>query len=203
VGAHVYPIHRLDFQASGCLIFAKEREWAGPMQASLREGTKTYLAFVRGYYRSDEPVRIDKPMKDDNGYLKSAVSTVEVIGRSEEPRCSLLRVRPETGRYHQVRRHVRDLYHPCIGDSNHGDTKVNRWWRENTAAKRLGLHCLRIDMMLPNDERLLVTCPLFDDQYEVFSSLPWWADAVREEPDLLRPSLPLLEEPDEDEISPE
>ena len=201
VGAHVYPIHRLDFQASGCLLFAKNRDWAGPLQNALRDGTKTYLAFVRGYYKNDEPVRIDKPMKDDNGYLKSAVSTVEVIGRSHEPRCSLLRVRPETGRFHQVRRHVRDLYHPCIGDSNHGDTKVNRWWRENTSANRLGLHCFRIDLQLPSKRSLSVTCPLFEDQYELFSHLPWWEAAAKQEPDLLRAPLPLLTVPEKKEES--
>ena len=203
VGAHVYPIHRLDFQASGCLIFAKVREWAGPLQASLREGTKTYLAFVRGHYKSEERVRIDKPMKDDNGYLKDAASVVEFIGRSKDPRCSLLRVQPETGRFHQVRRHVRDLYHPCIGDSDHGDSKVNRWWRENTSAKRLGLHCFRIELTLPNDQPFSVTCPLFEDQYQLFSTLPWWEDATAEEPDLLRSPLALLpEEPEDEEVSP-
>ena len=203
VGAHVYPIHRLDFQASGCLLFAKNREWAGPLQAALRDGTKTYLAFVRGYYATDEPVRIDKPMKDDNGYLKNAVSTVEVIGRSHDPRCSLLRVRPETGRFHQVRRHVRDLYHPCIGDSNHGDTKVNRWWRENTTANRLGLHCFRIELELPNEQAISVTCPLFADQHELFSRLPWWTTATHHEPDLLNAPLSLLTNPEEEGTDPE
>ena len=194
VGAHVYPIHRLDFQASGCLIFAKERSWAGPLQTSLREGTKTYMAFVRGYFKPTEPVRIDKPMKDDNGYWKDAVSVVEGIGRSREPRCSLLRVRPETGRFHQVRRHVRDLYHPCIGDSDHGDSKVNRWWRENTLATRLGLHCFRIEMVLPDESPFSVTSPLFEDQHALFSSLPWWEDALAIEPDLQRQPIPLLKE---------
>lgn len=204
VRGRVYPIHRLDFQASGCLIFAKKRTWAGPMQESLRAGEKTYLAFVRGYYKHDEPIRIDKPMKDDNGYLKDAASVVEYIGRSQEPRCSLLRVRPETGRFHQVRRHVRDLHHPCIGDSDHGDTKVNRWWRENTSAKRLGLHCFRIELTLPNDEKLSVTCPLFEDQHSLFQTLPWWHDAVEHEPELLLDPLPMpkVEDPEENELTP-
>ena len=204
VGGHVYPIHRLDFQASGCLIFAKEREWAGPLQASLREGTKTYLAFVRGYFQSNEPVHIDKPMKDDNGYWKDAVSVVERIGRSRDPRCSLLRVRPKTGRFHQVRRHVRDLYHPCIGDSDHGDSKINRWWRENTLANRLGLHCFRIEMVLPNKQNFSVTSPLFEDHFALFSSLPWWEEALAIEPDMKLPPIPLLKPGSEDlsEVSP-
>ena len=88
-----------------------------------------------------------------------------------------------------------------FGDSNHGDTKVNRWWRENTSANRLGLHCFRIDLQLPSERSLSVTCPLFEDQYELFSHLPWWEAATKQEPDLLRAPLPLLRNPEKEEES--
>ena len=192
VGARVYPIHRLDFQASGCLIFAKKRDWAAPLHDALSRGRKTYLAFVRGFYPHDEPVVVDTPMKDDKGILKNAESRVEWIGRSHDPRCSLLRVQPITGRFHQVRRHVRDLHHPCIGDSEHGDSKVNRWWRENTAADRLGLHCLRITLPLDTTDTIEINCPLYEDHYQVFRQMPWWSDAVSEEPLIAAQPLPML-----------
>ena len=191
VGGRVYPIHRLDFQTSGCLLFAKTRSWAAPLQQALSEGQKTYVAFVRGHYSTDTPVTITRPMKDDNGILKEAESTVELLGRANEPRCSLLKVEPKTGRFHQVRRHVRDLHHPCIGDSDHGDTRVNRWWRENSRANRLGLHCFRMMLRPPEGPAIQVECPLFEDQFEVFQSMPWWADALEKEPGLANPPLPL------------
>ncbi|MGB0641247.1 MAG: pseudouridine synthase [Myxococcota bacterium] len=189
VGDYVYPIHRLDHQASGCLLFAKQRDWAGPLQTSLTSGRKTYAAFVRGYFKHEKPVLVDTPMKDDNGFLKEASSVVELLGRSHDPRCSLVRVRPQTGRWHQVRRHVRDLHHPCIGDANHGDSRINRWWRENSSANRLGLHCLSLELELPNGDSLSVKCPLFDDQHTVFSSLPWWQEACSREPILTLPPI--------------
>ena len=194
VGKRVYPIHRLDNQASGCLLFATERTLAGPLHASLtaEDTVKTYVAFVRGYFKSDEPVVIDKPMKDDNERLKDALSVVEFLGRSHEPRCSLLRVRPRTGRYHQVRRHVRDLTHPIIGDADHGDSRINRWWRENSMANRLGLHCIGLDMTLPCGERIEISSPLYADQYQVFSSMPWWPEALVREPRLGLTPLPMI-----------
>jgi tRNA pseudouridine65 synthase len=189
-GAHVYPIHRLDRSASGCLLFATDRALAGPLSAALTAGRKTYLAFVRGAFQQDGPVVVDTPMKDDNDILKDARSTVWCLGRSHDPRCSLLKVEPETGRFHQVRRHVRDLHHPVIGDTDHGDTKVNRWWRENMGATRLGLHALAISLPAGADSPAIdVVCPLFADHARVWSALPWWADAVAKEPALALPPL--------------
>ena len=194
-GQRVYPIHRLDFQTSGCLLFAKTRSWAAPLQSALRNGTKTYIAFVRGHFNREGLVTVDTPMKDDQGILKDAESVVECLGRSHEPRCSLLRVQPKTGRFHQVRRHVRDLHHPCIGDSEHGDTRVNRWWREHTRANRLGLHCLNMVLPIDDTTTIDVQCPLFEDQFELFTGLPWWSDAVAIEPGIGLPplTLPVLE----------
>ncbi len=191
VGARVYPIHRLDNQASGCLLFAKVREQAGPLHKALtsEDTVKTYVAFVRGWFQPEEPVVVDRPMKDDNDRLKEALSVVELLGRSHEPRCSLLRVLPRTGRYHQVRRHVRDLTHPIIGDSDHGDSRVNRWWRENSGANRLGLHCIGLALTLPSGERLDVSSPLFVDQHAVFEQMPWWNEAIEREPRLTLPPL--------------
>lgn len=190
LGRYVYPIHRLDRAASGCLLFATERERAGELSAAMTSASKTYLAFVRGRFGPDTPVRIETPMRDDNGIEKSARSVVRCLGRSAEPRCSLLAVEPETGRFHQVRRHVRDLHHPIIGDTEHGDSKVNRWWREERGATRLGLHALRLRLNLPEGE-IAVTCPLFEDHARVWSALPWWEEAVAAEPGLAIPTLPL------------
>lgn len=193
VGKHVYPIHRLDRQASGCLLFATEKALAGPLSAAMSapEARKIYLAFVRGRFAADGPVQVDTPMKDDNGLPKEASSTVWCLGRSHEPRCSLLRVEPRTGRYHQVRRHVRDLHHPILGDADHGDSKVNRAWRESHGNYRLGLHCSELHLPLPDGGAIDAECPLFADHARIWPTLPWWDEAVAAYPLLARDPLPL------------
>lgn len=186
---HVYPIHRIDRHASGCLLFATTRSWAGPLSTSLSEGRKSYLAFVRGAFVGDGPVSVDTPMKDDTGTVREAHSVVWCIGRSDEPRCSLLRVEPRTGRFHQVRRHVRDLHHPVICDTEHGDTRVNRWWREHAGMQRLGLHAHSLSLALPDGARIDVECPLFEDHAAVWRALPWWPDALAALPSLGLPTI--------------
>jgi tRNA pseudouridine65 synthase len=193
VGHRVWPVHRLDRQASGCLLFATERELAGPLHKALTggEALKLYLAGVRGWFPHEQPTRVETPMKDDSGNLKEAASTVTLLGRCHEPRSSLLRVEPHTGRFHQVRRHVRDLHHPILGDADHGDSRVNRWWREERGLDRLALHALRLELPLPDGSRLAACCPLFEDQRRVYEALPWWEEATAREPALLLPALPL------------
>jgi tRNA pseudouridine65 synthase len=196
LGRHVYPVARLDRSASGCLVMGLSSDAARALQEAMADPSaeKTYLAHVRGLWRHEGVVEVDQPVLDE-GVRKEAFSLVESIGTCAEPRCSLLRVRPRTGRNHQVRRHVRDLNHPILGDPEHGDGKLNRWWRENRGLERLGLHCLRLDLPLPGGGRLVTECPLFEDHRRLWSALPWWEDAVRAEPMLGVDPLPLLDLP--------
>ena len=60
--------------------------------------------------------------------------------------CSLALCKPKTGRTHQIRRHAYAMGHPVLGDTLHGDSKKNRWWRENMGLNRLFLHCLSLDL---------------------------------------------------------
>lgn len=186
LGREVHLVHRLDRGASGCLLAAFDGPTTALLQAAMArsEATKTYLAFVRGFFRWDDPVLVDTPMAEE-GDPKPARSVVEVIGRSMEPRCSLLRVRPETGRYHQVRRHVRDLDHPILGDHDHGDSRVNRVWRAEHGLERLGLHALSMEVPTPEGvEPIRVTCPPPDDLATLWARLPWWEEACEREPAL-------------------
>ncbi len=187
----VYPVHRLDHAASGCLLFSLEQDYTRVLQAALTAETsqKRYLAFVRGEHRLPSPLEIDRPMMDENGVLKEAFSTVYRLGASADPRCSLLLVQPRTGRFHQVRRHVRDLGHPIIGDTKHGDSKVNRWWRENYGMQRLGLHCLSLNTTTEDGEAITASCPLFDDMQPILGQMPWWEEACERLPELRTPCI--------------
>lgn len=194
LGRRVYPIHRLDRAASGCLLFATEQAMAAPLVAALSGARKQYIALVRGHCAGPGPVEVNKPMKDDNGILKDAHTTVRCVATSKDPRCSLLLAEPSTGRFHQVRRHVRDLGHPVINDRSHGDTRFNRHFRDLTGYNRLGLHALGIDLELPDGKPLRVRCPLFVDQARVMRTLPWWEDALSAVPELGLEPLPLLDQ---------
>lgn len=182
----VHLVHRLDRAASGCLLVAFDPPTTARLQAAMQsdEAHKTYLAFVRGYFRWDDPVDVQKPMADDHGIVREARSVIECVGRSREPRCSLLRVRPFTGRYHQVRRHVRDLDHPILGDKIHGDSRENVRWKRDLALPRLGLHALSLDLPQDDGSRLQVTCPPPDDLAALWATMPWWAEAQEREPAL-------------------
>ena len=182
----MWPVHRLDRPTSGVLLFATERSVAGPLHLALTadDSIKTYVAFVRGCFPHEGPVVVDTPIPDDAGGHRDARSVVTCIGR-----CSLLRVEPRTGRTHQVRRHVRDLHHPIIHDGDHGDSRVNRWWRENHGVRRIGLHALTLEFRPPGGESARIVCPLFVDQAALWSTLPWWSAALAAQPELGLPPL--------------
>ena len=180
LGQPVQLVHRLDRQTSGCLLVATEPALVTPLAKALAAGQKTYLAFVRGYFPTLEEQKVKTPIKHKGKHLEAS-STVRCIARGREPRSSALIVHPHTGRNHQVRRHVRDLHHPILHDGDHGDTRANRWWRENMGLTRLGLHALRIELTMDGTTHR-IECPIFADHHRVFSQLEWWSDAVAAEP---------------------
>ena len=89
-------------------------------------------------------------------------------------------------RWHQIRKHLNGLSHPVIGDSRHGDTKINRYWRER-GLERLGLHCASMELPMPDGTVLRVECPPPRELTDVWRELPWWEDACA--------ALPLLSQP--------
>ena len=165
LGRDMYIVHRLDRGASGCLLISKDPKRVQHYKDSLKRGTKSYLALCRGVYKGFSPILCTKPMKV-KGVSKEASSQIQCLATMEDPRCSLFFVQPQTGRYHQVRRHLRDQNHPILGDSEHGDSKINRWWRENMGLQRLALHAYSIAW-----DQFFVCCPLFKDHRDMFSRL--------------------------------
>lgn len=190
IGTEVYPIHRLDAPTSGCLLFATVRALAGPLSAALSAGQKRYIALVRGCGPPGARFTMSEPLQDDNGILKDAETTLRCLGADSSRRASLVLAQPATGRFHQVRRHLRRLSHPVIGDRAHGDSHINRAWRSQ-GIDRLALHCAQLSLVLPSGEHLSVSCPLFSDQHRVYRTLPMWPDAVAALPGLSASPLPL------------
>ena len=157
IGARVYPLHRLDKPTSGVLMFALSAATARRMGPLFEQQMvcKTYLAVVRGYTAVQE--RIDYPLREEldrigdgqartdkaaqsamTDYRRLATLELPVSdGRHPSSRYSLLAVYPRTGRKHQIRRHLKHIFHPVIGDTTHGDGRHNRIFREHLDCSRL------------------------------------------------------------------
>ena len=160
-GKPIHLIHRLDRATSGCLLLAFDRESAGLLgrQFMSRDVQKHYLAICRGWPSEDE-IHIDHALDGGPGKpeKKPASTQVRVLARGEldEPaagfptsRYALLRCTPETGRFRQIRRHLKHIDHHLIGDTSHGDG------RRNLAFRMRGVH-----RMLLHAHRLVFTHPL-------------------------------------------
>jgi len=138
---HVHPLHRLDRGTSGALLFARDPVSAAALAKDFEEGRieKQYLALVRG--KSPAEGTIDYAIqKKEDGPRVPALTRFRTLAHSSVDRCSLVLAMPETGRLHQVRRHLRHINHPLVGDVAHGDGRVNRHFRAQYNLHRLGLH---------------------------------------------------------------
>jgi len=171
LGHHVFPLHRLDRQTSGVLVFARDAEAAARLCALFAEGavSKRYLAVVRGW--CEEAVTVDRPLRDEDSEVeRDAVTRVRLLARVELPvavgpyesaRFSLVEACPETGRRHQIRRHLRSISHPIVGDTRHGEGRQNRLFREHFGVERMLLHALALEFTDPGTGlRVNVEAPL-------------------------------------------
>jgi tRNA pseudouridine65 synthase len=162
IGAHVYPVHRLDRGTSGVLVFALSPDIAAALSQSFATGAvlKTYLALVRS--TPPEHGLIDHPLPAGEGRdeprvpARTAFVRREVLGRY-----SLVEAHPETGRLHQIRRHLKHIGCPIIGDVRYGKGEHNRFFREHFDLHRMFLHALRIRFPHPaTGETLDIEAPL-------------------------------------------
>ncbi|MFC3031666.1 tRNA pseudouridine(65) synthase TruC [Pseudoalteromonas fenneropenaei] len=197
LGQHVFPVHRLDRPTSGVLLFALSSEDARAMNQLFIEGTieKRYLALARGF--APEQITVDRPLKeeldkiadkfaDQDKPAQEAIThfrclrtaTLPIpIGKYPTVRYSLVECLPETGRKHQIRRHLKHLSHPIIGDVNHGDNQHNHFFYEHFALQRLMLFATRLSFVHPySNEKIDIRAPLGDEMMRVCQQLGWPSD---------------------------
>jgi len=166
-GEHVYALHRLDRPTSGVLVFARDAHTASILGKTMMAGevNKTYLAMVRGWTPEqgiiDHPLRDepeDKRRKDEPQPVRDALTRYRRLATTEIPvaieghatsRYSLVALYPETGRKHQLRRHMKHISHPIIGDANHGRGRHNRYFAERFGQGRLMLAATGISFPHP------------------------------------------------------
>lgn len=150
--ARLWPVHRLDRETSGVLLFAKSREACDIVQAAWTEARKVYLAIVEGRPEPESGV-IAEPLWEGQGLevrvgqhrdakpARTRYAALETRGDR-----TLLEVGLDTGRRHQIRAHLAWLGHPVVGDPRYGAA----------AGSRMGLHALRLVVAHPSDGRELV-----------------------------------------------
>jgi tRNA pseudouridine65 synthase len=194
IGQRVYPVHRLDKGTSGVLLFALDKDSAREMswQFERQEVSKRYLAVVRGH--PVESGHIDHALSrrvDDLAWLGEKVqpgpqeaqtdfrrlATVELpiaVDRYPSSRYALMELSPLTGRRHQLRRHMKHIAHPIIGDATHGKGVHNRMFAEHFGSQRMLLACMEMQITHPaSGETISLSCPLSDDFASVVRALGW------------------------------
>ncbi len=159
---HVWPVHRLDRKTSGVLLFALNEQALRDVSKLFAENkvAKTYLAIVRGY--SPDANEINYPLKKENGKLQEAITHYRTLQRAELPvafgkhatsRYSLVEVKPETGRMHQIRKHFAHIFHPIIGDRPHGCNKQNKHFKEHWHMTSMLLHAQELSFLHPQTKQ--------------------------------------------------
>jgi len=178
IGQHVWPVHRLDKGTSGVLLFALDADTARTLGQAFESGRglqKTYRAVVRGWPADsgliDHPLkRMPDDMRTERLEVQPAQSRFTTLRHLELPlpqqgfastRCAEVVLEPLTGRRHQLRRHMKHIAHPIIGDATHGKGPLNRAVADLIGMQRLWLHAQRLELPHPvSGQQLCLVSPL-------------------------------------------
>ncbi|MET0807752.1 MAG: pseudouridine synthase [Pseudoxanthomonas sp.] len=183
-GKPIFLIHRLDRATSGCLLLAFDRETASALGKNLmsQDFCKEYLAVCRGW--PEASFTIDHPLDGGPGKpeKKPAVTHFQRLATGDLPvpsngfetsRYALLRCQLETGRFRQIRRHLKHAFHHMIGDTSHGDGRHNLQFRMR-GVHRMLLHASRLSFTPPaSGQRIAATAPLDAEWGKVFTLFGW------------------------------
>jgi tRNA pseudouridine32 synthase/23S rRNA pseudouridine746 synthase len=182
----LWVVHRLDRGTSGVLVFARSAaaHRALNLQFERGEPRKTYLALVAGQppaaFEVDAPIAAARRgrMKtveagDPRGKpARTAFRLVEVFGaRSGRPPCALLEARPETGRTHQIRVHLRAAGHPLAFDPDYGEEVPLRDASGVVVLARTPLHAARLELAHPDGGPLSLAAALPADLAAALAAL--------------------------------
>ncbi len=166
-GAAVHLVHRLDRGTSGVLLFALSSDVAAALGATIESGgfERHYVAAVRG--EPPERGTIDHAVRRGEAGDSPRLPAVTLFRRLASlvaPRYSVVTAQPVTGRLHQIRRHLKHLGHPILGDVNYGRGEHNRLCRAQFGLHRIALHASVLAFTHPvTGAPILLRAPLPDD----------------------------------------
>jgi 23S rRNA pseudouridine1911/1915/1917 synthase len=157
----VFIVHRLDREVSGVMLFAKSEEVKEELQENWGDTEKYYLALVEGHPKEPEGL-IENWIRENNAQISyvcpegtpgAQFASTQYRVLKSFPRHSMLEVKIETGRKHQIRVHMAGLGCPIVGDKKYG--------AQGSPIKRLGLHAHRLSFTHPiKDERIHLESPI-------------------------------------------
>jgi 23S rRNA pseudouridine1911/1915/1917 synthase len=162
VRSRVWIVHRLDRDTSGLIVFAKTEPFKRILQQNWHRFDKTYLAITEGVIKRDSgtlrcflneefSLRVRSVPPDED--TREAITHFKVLKRTHHT--TLVELKLETGRRHQIRVHLSDMGHPIIGDKPYGAT--------TDPARRLGLHSSELRFIHPaTEEKMDFVLPLPD-----------------------------------------
>lgn len=151
IGKRLFPVHRIDKDTCGLLVFALSDTIARELTALFRTRVvkKQYLAIVHG--QPPERGVIDTPLaKHKESGVEPAVTeftrlaSIEVDWDGEKRQYALVRCEMKTGRYHQIRRHMKSIGHPLCGDPEYGNGWDNRAFNERFGVERTLLSAIAV-----------------------------------------------------------
>ncbi len=162
VGAWVWLVNRLDRGTSGVVLFTLDPEAAGTLGEAFASGVveKTYLALTRGHPPEHSVIDHAIPRREGGERVPAVteVRRLETFGRY-----AWVEARPRTGRLHQIRRHLKHISCPLIGDVRYGKGEHNRLFRDRYDLHRLALHASRLVAPHPDGGLIDVSAPLAPD----------------------------------------
>ena len=195
IGSRVHPVHRLDKGTSGIIVFALHAEAARRLAEAFLadEVAKLYLAIVRGHAPAE--VDVDYPLRDISDRFSrrktlrsrpafthvrclSRIELATAVGRYPTARYSLVECRPRSGRRHQIRRHLKHLRHPVIGDANYGDGAHNRFFRDTLGIAGLLLAATGLRLQHPFTRADIALYAPLGDSFRRLLDRPEWKPAV-------------------------
>ncbi|MDR0966462.1 MAG: RluA family pseudouridine synthase [Myxococcales bacterium] len=175
------PAHRLDRDTSGVILVAKTRPCMVALTEMFTHGhpAKSYLALAKGTCSKPRGV-IDLPLAEHEQSgrskalhgtnMQTAITRYRTLAAGSI--ASLLECQIETGRTHQIRRHLVAMGHPVAGDRRHGDFGFNRELKSRFGLKRMFLHARRISLKHPlTGEPLTIAAPLPDELKAVLTAM--------------------------------
>lgn len=169
-GHYLYPIHRLDKQVSGVIIFGLNPQAVRNIQAQWHtdDVKKEYYALVKG--KIEKEGEFNFALHDENKVAKEALTLYKPIELF--PDATLVDIEIKTGRYHQIRRHFSRRMQQVIGDRRYGKKINNDFYKERFGLQRLFLHSHTLSFTHPvSHKQIQIHAPLALDLQNVLEKI--------------------------------
>jgi tRNA pseudouridine65 synthase len=176
----VYPVHRLDRKTSGVLLFTLDKEMLKTMSDlfAARAVEKRYIAILRGWAKEEET--IDYDLINENEVKQNAITRYRRLQTSEidlpflkhqTSRYCLVEAIPETGRFHQLRKHFKHILHPILGCRKHGCNKQNKLWLQTFGINKMTLHAHQLMFNHPLSNEKITLNAAIDKEFKMVGDI--------------------------------